>query len=137
MARRSPKSNETKIKTLERGNAKAGAGSRTDARSWIGEGKVRVNGRVIRNPDHWVAIGKDRITLDGKPLRPAAKTYILLYKPKGYLTTWRDPEGRPTVYDLIGEAGTWLSPVGRLDLDTSGLLLMTNDTDFAERITNP
>jgi 23S rRNA pseudouridine2605 synthase len=96
-----------------------------------------VNGRVIRNPDHWVAIGKDRITLDGKPLRPAAKTYILLYKPKGYLTTWRDPEGRPTVYDLIGEAGTWLSPVGRLDLDTSGLLLMTNDTDFAERITNP
>lgn len=75
--------------------------------------------------------------LDGKPLRAAAKTYILLYKPKGYLTTWRDPEGRPTVYDLIPDAGTWLSPVGRLDLDTSGLLLMTNDNQFAERITNP
>jgi pseudouridine synthase len=62
---------------------------------------------------------------------------ILLYKPKGYLTSRRDPEGRPTVYDLTGDAGTWLSPVGRLDLDTSGLLLMTNDTDFAESITNP
>jgi pseudouridine synthase len=53
------------------------------------------------------------------------------------MTTRRDPEGRPTVYDLTGDAGTWLSPVGRLDLDTSGLLLMTNDTDFAERIANP
>jgi pseudouridine synthase len=75
--------------------------------------------------------------LDGKPLRKAAPVYILLYKPKGYLTTWRDPEGRPTVYDLIRDAGGWLSPVGRLDLDTSGLLIMTNDNGFAERLTNP
>jgi pseudouridine synthase len=96
-----------------------------------------VNGKTIRNPDHWVDPQRDRIALDGKPLRFAAKSYILLYKPKGYLTTRRDPEGRPTVYDLTGDAGTWLSPVGRLDLDTSGLLLMTNDTDFAERIANP
>ena len=56
---------------------------------------------------------------------------------KGYLTTWRDPEGRPTVYDLARDAGTWLSPVGRLDLDTSGLLLLTNDTAFADRIADP
>jgi len=98
---------------------------------------VVVNGRIIRNPDLWVDPKKDRITLDGKALRSAAKTYILLYKPKGYLTTRRDPEGRPTVYDLTSGAGMWLSPVGRLDLDTSGLLLMTNDTDFAERIANP
>jgi pseudouridine synthase len=96
-----------------------------------------VNGRPILNPDHWVDPKRDRITLDGTALRSAAKAYILLYKPKGYLTTRRDPEGRPTVYDLTGDAGMWLSPVGRLDLDTSGLLLMTNDTDFAERITNP
>jgi pseudouridine synthase len=75
--------------------------------------------------------------MDGKALRPAAKTYVLLYKPKGYLTTRRDPKGRPTVYDLTGDAGTWLSPVGRLDLESSGLLLMTNDTDLVERITNP
>jgi pseudouridine synthase len=96
-----------------------------------------VNGKPILNPDHWVDPKRDRITMDGKALRSAAKVYILLYKPKGYLTTRRDPEGRPTVYDLTGDAGVWLSPVGRLDLDTSGLLLMTNDTDFAERITNP
>jgi 23S rRNA pseudouridine2605 synthase len=96
-----------------------------------------VNGKVVQNADHWVDLEQDRITLDGKALRPASKTYILLYKPKGYLTTARDPEGRPTVYQLLEDVGTWLSPVGRLDLDSSGLLLLTNDTDFAERVTNP
>jgi 23S rRNA pseudouridine2605 synthase len=126
-----------KLKTLERVLSKAGAGSRTDARTWIGAGQVRVNGKVIQDPDHWVDMDRDRITLDGKPLRSAAKVYVLLYKPQGYLTTWRDPEGRPTVYDLIRDARAWLSPVGRLDLDTSGLLVMTNDNDFAERLTNP
>ncbi len=125
------------LKTLERVFSKAGLGSRTDARSWIGSGRVRVNGKVVENPERWVDLEKDRVTLDGKPLKAAEATYILLYKPKGYLTTWRDPEGRPTIYDLSADAGTWLSPVGRLDLDTSGLLLLTNDTDFAERITNP
>jgi pseudouridine synthase len=96
-----------------------------------------VNGKTIRNPDHWVDPQRDRVELDGKAVRPVAKAYILLYKPKGYMTTRRDPEGRPTVYDLTADVGTWLSPVGRLDLDTSGLLLMTNDTGFAERIANP
>jgi pseudouridine synthase len=98
---------------------------------------VRVNGKVVQNPDHWVDPGRDRVTLDGRPLRAAGKVYILLYKPKGYITTYRDPEGRPTVYDLTADAGAWLAPAGRLDLDTSGLLLMTNDTGFAEHITNP
>jgi pseudouridine synthase len=122
---------------LERVFSKAGAGSRTDARSWIGAGRVRVNGVIAFDPDQWVDLDRDRISLDGKPLRAASKTYILLYKPKGYLTTYRDPEGRPTVYDLLTDADRWLSPVGRLDLDTSGLLLMTNDTNFVELITNP
>jgi 23S rRNA pseudouridine2605 synthase len=126
-----------KLKTLERVFSKSGLGSRTAARSLIGAGKIRVNGKVIRNPDHWVDLVRDHITLDGKPLRAAEKAYVLLYKPKGYLTTYRDPEGRPTVYDLTAEVGTWLSPVGRLDLDTSGLILLTNDTNFAELITNP
>ena len=112
-------------------------GSRTEARSWIGAGRVRVNGRVVQNPDHWVDLERDRVTLDGKPLRTAAKTYLVLYKPKGYLTTYRDPEGRPTVYDLLRDAGAWLAPVGRLDLDTSGLLLFTNDTAFAEHVMSP
>lgn len=125
------------LKTLERVLSKSGLGSRADARSWIGGGRVRVNGRLIRDPDHWVDFERDRVTLDGKPVRAGAKIYLLLYKPTGYLTTVRDPQGRPTVYDLIRDLGAWVVPVGRLDLDTSGLLILTNDTQFAERLTNP
>ena len=124
-------------KTLERIISKAGLGSRTEARSWIGAGRVRVNGKVVRTPDHWVDTKRDRVTFDGHPVRPGKKLYILLYKPKGYLTTYKDPQGRPTVYDLIGDVKVYVAPVGRLDLDTSGLLLLTNDTQFAERLTNP
>ena len=96
-----------------------------------------MNGKVIQNPDHWVDLDLDRVTIDGKPLKSARKLYILLYKPAGYITTYRDPEGRPTVYDLVKDVGVWLSPVGRLDLDTSGLLILTNDTDFADRVMSP
>ena len=128
---------ERPLKTLDRVISKAGLGSRTEARSWIGAGRVSVNGRVIRTPDHWVDLARDRVTLDGKPVRGGEKVYLLLYKPKGYITSYKDPEGRPTVYDLIGEVGQFLGTVGRLDQDTSGLLLMTNDTQFAERVTNP
>jgi pseudouridine synthase len=60
-----------------------------------------------------------------------------VYKPKGYLTTYHDPEGRPTVYSLVRDLEAWVTPVGRLDLDATGLLRLTNDTDFAERIMNP
>ena len=125
------------LKTLERVLSKAGLGSRREARSWIGAGRVRVNGKPIQNPDHWVDLERDRVTLDGKPLRAGKMIYILLYKPKGYLTTHKDPAGRPTVYDLIQKLSAWVFPVGRLDLDTSGLLLLTNDTRFGERLTNP
>jgi pseudouridine synthase len=137
MAKRPQQKGEKRLKTLERVFSKAGIASRTDARSWIGGGRVRVNGKVVQNPDHWIDLDRDRVTLDGKPLRAREKTYVLLYKPTGYITTYRDPDGRPTVYDLLAGHGAWLSPVGRLDLDTSGLLLMTNDNDFAERVTNP
>ncbi len=68
---------------------------------------------------------------------PQERRYILLYKPKGYITTYRDPEGRPTVYDLIPDVGQFVGTVGRLDLDTSGLLLLTNDNLLAEGMTNP
>ncbi len=128
---------ERPLKTLDRVISKAGVGSRTEARSWIGAGRVRVNGKLIQTPDHWVDLERDRVTLDGKPVRGGEKIYILLYKPKGYITTYKDPEGRPTVYDLVKEVGQFVGPVGRLDRDTSGLLLMTNDTQFAERVTNP
>ncbi|MDQ6699333.1 MAG: rRNA pseudouridine synthase [Acidobacteriota bacterium] len=125
------------MKTLERVLSKAGLGSRSDARSWIHAGRVRVNRKVVQNPDHWVNLDRDRVLFDDKQLEGAEKIYLLLYKPKGYLTTYKDPEGRPTVYDLLKDVDTWVSPVGRLDLDSSGLLVLTNDTDFAERLTNP
>lgn len=96
-----------------------------------------MNGRVIQTPDHWVDLERDRITLDGKTIKAGKKIYILLYKPKGYITTYRDPEGRPTVYDLLGDVNAWVAPVGRLDLDTSGLLILTNDTEFADHVMDP
>ena len=117
--------------------SKAGLGSRTDARRWIHARRVTVNGAVTENPDQWIDMERDLVRVDNEPLEARERLYILLYKPKGYLTTYADPEGRPTVYDLITDIDTFLSPVGRLDLDTSGLLLMTNDNQFAERVTNP
>jgi pseudouridine synthase len=126
-----------KTKTLDRVISKAGLGSRTQARSWIHAGRVRVNGRVVENPDQWIDFDHDRILFDEKPLQSKDRVYILLYKPTGYITTFKDPEGRPTVYDLISDVDSFVSPVGRLDLDTSGLLILTNDTQFAERLTNP
>jgi len=125
------------LKTLERVISKAGLGSRTDARGWIHAGKVKVNGRVVENPDQWVDMERDRVSFDGKPLESRDRIYLLLYKPTGYITTYKDPDGRPTVYDLLKDVDTFVVPVGRLDLDTSGLLLLTNDTQFAERIMNP
>ncbi len=124
-------------KTLERVISKSGAGSRTQARGWIHSGRVKVNGRVVEDPDTWIDFNRDRVLFDDKPLTKQKQLYVLLYKPTGYITTFKDPEGRPTVYDLIQDIPQFLSPVGRLDLDTSGLLLMTNDTQFAERLTNP
>ncbi len=125
------------LKTLERVLSKAGLGSRTDARKWIGAGRVKVNGKLIQTPDHWVDLARDKVTLDNQLVKAAEKIYLLLYKPTGYITTFKDPDGRPTVYDLIQDAGRWVVPVGRLDQDTSGLLLLTSDTRFAERVTNP
>jgi len=126
-----------RLKTLERVLSKAGLGSRTEARSWIGAGRVRVNGRATQNPDQWIDLDRDHVLFDGKPLENAEKLYLLLYKPKGYITSYKDPDGRPTVYDLLEGLDTWVFPVGRLDLDSSGLLVMTNDSGFAELLTNP
>lgn len=126
------------LKTLERVISKAGLGSRTEARRWIHQRRVRVNGVVLENPDAWIDMARDHISVDDRPLEIHERLYVLLYKPTGYITTYKDPEGRPTVYDLLGSGvPTFISPVGRLDLDTSGLLLMTNDTQLAERVTNP
>jgi pseudouridine synthase len=127
------------LKTLDRILSKAGLGSRTDARFWIKVGRVKVNDKVIKDPGHWINLDSDRVVFDGKPVQidETARIYIVLNKPKGFLTAYKDPEGRPTVYQLLTGIKEFLVPVGRLDLDTSGLLLMTNDTQFAEFVTNP
>jgi 23S rRNA pseudouridine2605 synthase len=132
-----PPEGDRLVRTLDRVISKSGVGSRTEARAWIREGKAAVNGVVVRDPDQWLDVARDRVTLDGRPLARPKPVYLVLYKPRGYLTTYDDPEGRPTVFDLLPAEESYLFPVGRLDLDTSGLLLLTNDSTFAERITNP
>jgi 23S rRNA pseudouridine2605 synthase len=132
-----PPSGDRRLKTLERVVSKAGIGSRTEARRWVGDGRVKVNGRVEGDPNRWIDLDRDRVTLDDQPLEQAKPLYLLLHKPKGYLTTYDDPERRKTIYDLLPSGQPYIFPVGRLDLDTSGLLILTNDTAFAERLTNP
>ncbi|MEA2165068.1 MAG: rRNA synthase [Thermoanaerobaculia bacterium] len=132
-----PPPGDRPLKTLERVLSKAGIGSRREARTWVGVGRVRVNGKVVRDPDAWVDLERDAIEFDGEPLRSEQRTYLLLHKPTGYLTTYSDPQRRPTIYDLLPDRDRYLFPVGRLDLDTSGLLILTNDTQFAERMMNP
>jgi pseudouridine synthase len=124
-------------KTLDRVLSQAGLGSRTEARKWISAGRVTVDGKKVQTPDAWVDPEHQRVTLDGKPLRAARKVYLLLYKPKGYLSTYKDPEGRPTVYELLKDVPEKVFSAGRLDLDSSGLLIFTNDGDFADRLTSP
>ena len=124
-------------KTLDRVISQAGLGSRTEARSWIGAGRVTVNGKKIQTPDVWVDPQRDHVAVDGRSLQAASKQYLLLYKPKGYLTTYKDPEGRRTIYDLLGDVSDRVFPVGRLDQDTTGLLILTNDGEFGDYITSP
>ncbi len=96
-----------------------------------------MDGKKIQTPDEWVDPERQRVTLDGKPLRAAKKIYLLLYKPKGYVTTYKDPGGRQTVYDLLKDVPEKVFSAGRLDLNSTGLLIFTNDGEFADRITSP
>jgi len=123
--------------TLDRVLSKAGIASRTTTREWIEQGRVKVNGRVIRNPDHWVESRKDIVHLDGLKVREEKRIYVSLNKPSGVVTSFGDNKGRPTVYDLLKRLDRWVFPVGRLDMDTSGLLILTNDTDYGEALLQP
>jgi 23S rRNA pseudouridine2605 synthase len=123
--------------TLDRVLSRFGLASRTVARAQIRAGRVKVNGRVTRDPDAWVRPAEDTFHLDGKRLRQARRIYLLFYKPKGVITTHGDPGARDTIYDYLDASLPWVAPVGRLDKDTSGLLLLTNDTEFANFITDP
>lgn len=132
-----PPAGDRPLKTIDRVISKAGLGSRSDARRFVKEGRVEVNGRVATDPDQWIDLERDTLLFDGKPLQAEARLYVALYKPTGYLTTYKHPSGRATVFDLLPPELGYLFPVGRLDLDTSGLLLLTNDSSFAEQVTNP
>ena len=98
---------------------------------------MAVDGKKIQTPDAWVDPEHQKVTLDGRPMRSARKIYLLLYKPKGYVTTYKDPDNRPTVYELLKDVPDKVFSAGRLDLDSSGLLIFTNDGIFADRITSP
>ena len=117
--------------------AASGLASRRAAEELIAAGKVCVNGAVASLGDRADA-ERDKITVDGKSLAPAEeKVYIMLNKPRGYVTTLRDEKGRRTVAELVSELGLRLYPVGRLDMNSEGLLIMTNDGDLAERLMHP
>lgn len=122
---------------LERALSKLGLASRADARALISAGRVNVDGVTVTNPLHPVVPERIRVTLDGARRRRAARRVLALHKPRGVVTTRRDPEGRRTVFDLLGEAGRGLIAVGRLDLASTGLLIFTNDTQLAHRLTDP
>lgn len=118
--------------------AHSGVCSRRDAAEMVKLGKVKVNGQVITEPGHKVS-GKDDIRVAGKKVLPAINlVYILLNKPKDFITTTEDPQGRKTVIDLIKRATTErVYPVGRLDRNTSGVLLLTNDGELSQKLTHP
>lgn len=123
---------------LERALSKLGLASRSEARRLIRDGRVTVNGEHREDPLAAVNPDKDRIAIDGqRPADARAWRTIAFYKPRGTVTTRRDPEGRRTVFDVLGPVGDGLVAVGRLDFATAGLLLFTTDTQLAERLTNP
>ncbi|MEW6322100.1 MAG: pseudouridine synthase [Acidobacteriota bacterium] len=122
---------------LARALSKLGLASRTGARALISAGRVAVDGAIVRNPDTPVVPERVRIAIDGRTRARPAPLTILLHKPRGVVTTRSDPEGRPTVYDLLDGITAHVGPVGRLDAATSGLLLLTNDTRLGEWLTNP
>ncbi len=117
--------------------AAAGVASRRKAEKIIAAGRVAVGGNTVTVPQYRIT-EEDQVTVDGRAVRlPEKKEYLLLDKPAGYLSTVSDPHGRPTVLELIGPSPARLYPVGRLDLDTTGLLLLTDDGDLAFRLTHP
>jgi 23S rRNA pseudouridine2605 synthase len=121
--------------------SKMGYCSRSDAAILIRAGRVTLNGRAVRDPESPVQIPQDRIEVDGSPVQKATPIYLVMNKPRGVVTTASDEKGRPTVYDLLDNlldrGSPWVGPVGRLDKASEGLLLLTNDSEWAGKITAP
>lgn len=130
---------DTRGPRLQRVMADAGVGSRRHCEQLIEQGAVRVNGEVIDALPAWVDPARDRVEVSGRPVsEPERHIYVMLYKPRGTVSTNLDPEGRRRAIDLVQHpSGARLYPVGRLDIDSSGLLLLTNDGELANRLTHP
>jgi 23S rRNA pseudouridine2605 synthase len=122
---------------LARVLSKLGHCSRSRAVELIREGRVRLNGIVQHNPEAPVRIGKDHIESDGEPIEKARKLYLAVNKPRGIVTTAADEKGRETIYSLLPPNWPWIAPVGRLDKASEGLLLLTNDSEWAAKILDP
>jgi len=118
--------------------SKLGLGSRTQAARWVAEGRVSVNGRLVVDPEFPVRQGVDRIEIAGQQQAPADRLVVMLNKPRGLVTTTSDEQGRDTVYHCFEGAGLpWLAPVGRLDKASEGLLLFSNDPQWAAALSAP
>jgi 23S rRNA pseudouridine2605 synthase len=123
---------------VARALSKLGIASRTQAARWVSEGRVRVNGRLVRDAEFPVRQGLDHILIDGAEPRVATRVAIMLNKPRGLVTSTNDEQGRDTVYSCFAGADLpWLAPVGRLDKASEGLLLFSNDPVWAAVITDP
>jgi 23S rRNA pseudouridine2605 synthase len=137
IARSGQRTNGLKKVGLARALSKLGYCSRSDAAELIRTGRVRLNGAARRDPETPVHLGKDRIEVDGAPVETRGKIYLVLNKPRGVVTTADDEQGRETVYAYLPKDLPWIAPVGRLDKASEGLLVLTNDTEWAAGITAP
>jgi 23S rRNA pseudouridine2605 synthase len=122
---------------LHRALSKLGLASRTQAWAWIEAGEVEVEGRVVTDPLTWVDLDRQRITRAGQEAAAAPPIVLALHKPRGFVTTRADERGRRTVYDLVPPGLPWVFPAGRLDADSEGLLVLTNDSQLAVQLTDP
>lgn len=122
---------------MARALSKLGYCSRSRARELIASGRVRVQGKPVLDPEQPVWSDKTAIDVDGRPVRASKKIYMMVNKPRGLVTSAADEKGRATVYSLLSDDLPWVAPVGRLDKASEGLLLMTNDSEWAARIASP
>jgi len=123
---------------LARVLSKLGTCSRSQAEQWVREGRVSLDGRIVHDPYCPTSIGRQRIAVDGRPVKPAERCHVMFNKPRGLVVSAADEHGRATVYTALSAAGLpWLGPVGRLDKASEGLLLLSNDTAWAAGITDP
>jgi len=122
---------------VARALSKLGYCSRSRARELIASGRVRVQGKPVLDPEQPVWSDKTAIDVDGRPVRASKKIYMMVNKPRGLVTSAADEKGRATVYSLLSDDLPWVAPVGRLDKASEGLLLMTNDSEWAARIASP